>query len=141
MRFLLRMAFWLGLVVLLLPTGHSSSDSGATEPSAAEAVSAAGAAVADIRQFCDRRPEACTVGAQAAAAFGHKARAGAKMLYDFLNEKLGPMETGSIDAIVGGGTSEPSAAKSQNTLTPADLKPEWRGPRPRNETQARRPAA
>jgi hypothetical protein len=140
MRFLLRVAFWLGLAVLLVPTGHSGSESGTGEPSAADAVSAAQATVADLRQFCDRRPEACAVGAQAAVAFGHKAQAGAKMLYDFLSEKLGPNETGSVDTIAGGKT-EPVMVKSQDTLTPADLKPEWRGPPPRKEAQARRPAA
>ncbi len=139
MRFLFRMAFWLGLVVLLLPSGHSGSPSSAP-PSAADAVSAAEATVADMRGFCDRRPEACSVGAQAAVAFGHKAQAGAKMLYDFLSEKLGPSETGSVDAIVGG-KPQGSAAKSQNTLTAADLKPEWRAPLSRKDAQARRPGA
>ncbi len=141
MRFLLRVAFWLGVVVLLLPSGNSKSGSGTADVNAAQAMSAAGEAVADMRQFCDRRPEACTVGTQVAVAFGHKAQAGAKMLYDFLSEKLGPSETGSIDAIIGGG-SDPAAAKtSQNTLTPADLKPQWRAPAPHKTLPPRRPAA
>ena len=62
----------------------------------AEAVSAASAAVSDMRQFCARQPEACSVGSQAAVAFGYKAQAGAKMLYDFLTEALAPRETGSV---------------------------------------------
>src|ERR1700722_20057917 len=78
MMFLLRMAFWLSVVVLLVPTGKVQPTGAASSVSAAEAVSAAGAAVADMRHFCERQAEACTVGAQAAVTFGQKAQAGAK---------------------------------------------------------------
>jgi hypothetical protein len=46
MMFLLRMAFWLSVVVLLVPTGKVQSTGAAPSVGAAEAVSAAGAAVA-----------------------------------------------------------------------------------------------
>src|SRR5262249_31658523 len=97
MRFLLRMAFWLGVVLVLLP-------SAGTEPpprvrvGTAEAVSAARAAVGDLRSFCDRQPEACSIGSQAAVAIGHRAQAGAKMLYEFLNEQLGPQTPDAVRA-------------------------------------------
>ena len=61
MRFLLRMAFWLGVVAVLLPrdgTGPASS----AQISATDAMSAATATVGDMRQFCERQPEACNVG-------------------------------------------------------------------------------
>ena len=89
MFFLIRAAFWLSIVIILLPTGSQQPKSvPALKP--AEAVSAASAAVSDMRQFCARQPEACTVGSQAAVAFGYKAQAGAKMLYDFLTDALAP---------------------------------------------------
>ena len=59
-------------------------------------VSASGAVVADVRQFCVRQPDACAVGSQALVEFGHKAQAGAKMLYEFLNERLGSNESKSV---------------------------------------------
>jgi hypothetical protein len=100
MFFLLRMAFWLGLVLILLP-----SDSGQRPPSsdvhASEAISAASATVQDLRSFCARQPDACTVGSQVAVAIGYKAQAGAKMLYDFLTESLAPRETGSLNRSAG----------------------------------------
>ena len=65
MKFLVRTAFWLTIVVLLLPRLGS-----APQVSAGEAVSAAGAAVSDMRQFCARQPEACVVGSQALTSFG-----------------------------------------------------------------------
>jgi hypothetical protein len=135
MFFLLRMTFWLGLVLILLPTG-SSQPQPASAVGATDAISAASATVGDFRQFCTRQPDACTVGSQVATTLGYKAQAGAKMLYDFLTEALAPKETGALPH---GTPSRGSAAKvepvksspsSQNTLTPADLAPVWRGPQP-----------
>ena len=107
-------------------------------------MSAAKAAVTDMQQFCERQPEACAVGSQAAVALGHRAQAGAKMLYEFLNEQLGPNETGT-GAVRSARRSvarrsAAGRATSQNTLTPADLAPAWRGPQPRREARSERPA-
>jgi hypothetical protein len=80
-----------------------------------------------MRQFCTRQPEACAVGSQAAVAFGQRAQAGAKMVYELINERASPRETGSI-AIKDTKPAVALAAKpSQNTLTAADLTPAWRG--------------
>src|SRR5262247_2128645 len=95
MRFLFRLAFWLGIVLVLLPS-ISTQPVPKSELGAFDAMSAAKAAISDIRQFCERQPDACTVGSQAAVAIGHRAQAGAKMLYEFLNDQLGPQETGTI---------------------------------------------
>jgi hypothetical protein len=125
------MAFWLGLVLVLLPAGGSEPVRG-PNVGAAEAVSAASAAVSDMRQFCARQPEACTVGSQAAVSLGHRAQAGAKMLYEFLTERFARHETESATGKAG------APARTQDTLTPADHIPAWRGPAPRRE--AKRPA-
>jgi hypothetical protein len=138
MFFLLRMTFWLGLVLILLPSG-SSQPAPASGVGATQAMSAASATVGDLRQFCTRQPDACTVGSQVATSLGYKAQAGAKMLYDFLTEQLGPKETGSVAS---GPHSVKSAMdksapeqSSQNTLTPADLTPTWRGAPPRKDAK------
>jgi hypothetical protein len=135
MFFLLRMTFWLGLVLVLLPSGTSpQTPTNAVGPS--EAISAASATVGDLRQFCTRQPDACTVGSQVATSLGYKAQAGAKMLYDFLSESLAPKETGSVPAVgpanaaKTAGDKTPLAKASQNTLTPADLAPAWHAPAP-----------
>jgi len=132
MKFLLKTVFWLTVVVLLLPAGDKRPS--APEVGTAEAVSAATAAVSDMRQFCARQPGACAVGAQAAVAFGQKAQTGAKMLYEFLNERVGPNETGSLTA-KSDESAAPRARASQDTLTPADLFPAWRGALPRHEAK------
>jgi Family of unknown function (DUF5330) len=136
MFFLLRMTFWLGLVLVLLPIGSAQRSPSGSEVSATEAISAASATVGDLRGFCGRQPDACSVGAQMAMAIGYRAQAGAKMLYEALSEAMAPHDTGSVASGASRATSgiksalEKSAAEraSQSTLTPADLAPAWRGP-------------
>jgi hypothetical protein len=141
MRFLLRMAFWLGVILVLLPTGGSKPVANAPQFGAIDAMSVAGAAVSDMRQFCARQPEACATGGQAALVIGQRAQAGAKMLYEFLNERIPPAETGSVTLTGAVEKSAPGAIpRSQNTLKPADLAPAWHGPAPRKDAEAKRPA-
>ncbi|MGO9629616.1 MAG: DUF5330 domain-containing protein [Xanthobacteraceae bacterium] len=143
MFFLLRMTFWLGLVLILLPIGSAQRSPSGGEVSASEAISAASATVGDLRGFCGRQPDACTVGSQVATAIGYRAQAGAKMLYEALSEAMAPRETGSVgnsasrNAIGGKAAAEKSAAErpSQSTLTPADLVPAWRGPPARKDAR------
>jgi hypothetical protein len=141
MFFLLRMTFWLGLVLILLPSGSAQRAPAASEVGASDAISAASATVGDLRQFCARQPDACTVGSHVAIELGYKAQAGAKLLYEFLTEALAPHETGSV-ASSGSqhagkfATERASLGKaSQNTLTPADLAPAWRGPAPHKDAK------
>jgi hypothetical protein len=131
MRFLLRMAFWLTVVLVLLPSGGSQPTPN-VNVSALDAMSAAKATVTDMRSFCERQPDACTVGSQAAVAIGHRAQAGAKMLYEYLNEHLGPNDTGTVaSAATGKAVPLPTARPSQHTLSPIDVSSAWRGPQPR----------
>src|SRR5215813_11236066 len=129
MFFLLRMAFWLSVVLVLLPSGGSkqAATAPASEINAVEAVSAASATIADMRHFCTRQPDACAVGSQAAVAFGQRAQAGAKMVYDLINDRSAPRVTGSV----ADKTARPDTATkaAHDTLTAGDLAPAWRGPR------------
>ena len=136
MFFLLRMTFWLGLVLVLLPIGTAQRSTSTGEISATEAISAASATVGDLRGFCTRQPDACTVGSQVATAIGYRAQAGAKMLYDALNEAMAsheaaspadvsPTKTGNTKTIAAKSVAERA---SQSTLTATDIAPAWRGP-------------
>jgi hypothetical protein len=138
MFFLLRMAFWLGVVLILLPSGSAQHAAQTNDIGTSGAISAASATVQDMRGFCTRQPDACTVGSQVAVSLGYRAQAGAKMLYDFLTEALAPKETGALPhgAAPRGSVAKAEPVKSspdrasQNTLTPADLAPAWHGPQP-----------
>ena len=134
MFFLLRMAFWLGVVCVLLPSGTKSTSPDA-QIDATQAATLAGAAVSDMRGFCDRQPDACVVGGKVAVALGHKAEAGARTLYEFisakLNEKSAPADTAS-------------PRTPNGTLTQGDMAPVWHAPvplPPRREARASRPSA
>src|SRR5215475_15245029 len=122
MMFLLRTAFWIGIVLALLPTfGPKQSVPQAAGVGAKEAVTVASATFGDMIQFCNRQPDACAAGAQFAAAFSQRAQAGAKLLYDMVGERLATETTESVGQPAG-----VQSRPSQNTLTAADLALPWR---------------
>jgi hypothetical protein len=127
MFFLLRMAFWLGLVLVLLPREKTPEAEKMPQIGASQAVQAATAAVSDMSQFCKRQPAACEVGGQAAAVIGQRAEDGARKLYKIITDKRAPDHTGSIGA-VDNADSSPSDLAPRDTLTPDDLAAEWRIP-------------
>ena len=131
MRFLLRMAFWLTVVLALLPGGGATSKVGM---SALDAVAAAKATVTDMRSFCERQPDACAV----AVAIGQRAQAGARMLYEHLRARPWPGDRGAT-AEAAPGKAPPSTGHAQHTLTPADLAPARRDPQQRKEARSNPP--
>jgi hypothetical protein len=144
MFFLLRMAFWLTVVCVLLPGGGKST-SPETQIDATQAASLAGAAVSDVRGFCDRQPDACAVGGKVAIAIGHKAEAGARTIYEFvtakLNEKSAPAERATAKLVPASSAGQKTAS---GTLTSGDMAPAWHAPvplPPRREARAGRPSA
>jgi hypothetical protein len=147
MFFLLRMAFWLGLVLVLLPREKTPESEKLPQIGASQAVQAATAAVSDMSQFCKRQPQACEVGGQAASVIGQRAEDGARKLYKIITDKKapdtattdkrgpdgtdkrGPDRTGSIGAVEN--ADAPTADQApRDTLTPDDLVAEWRMPSP-----------
>ena len=138
MFFLMRMAFWLGVVCLLLPSSGSKSTSPDTQVNATEAVTLASAAVSDARGFCDRQPTACEVGGKVAVALGHKAEAGARTLYEFITGEPAaanrPPTDNKLAKVV------PVSARGNGTLTATDLQAPWHAPvplPPRREARVR----
>ena len=134
MFFLLRMAFWLCVVCVLLPSG-SKTTSPEAKIDASEAVTLASAAVSDVRGFCERQPDACVTGGKVAVAIGHKAEAGARTLYEFVSKLREKSASGEKAA---------GRPGSKGTLTPADMAPGWHAPvplPPRREAREGRPAA
>ncbi len=150
MFFLLRVAFWLGLVLVLLPRDKTPDSDKLPQINAQEAVQAATAAVSDMSQFCKRQPQACDVGGQAATVIGHRAADGARKVYQIITDKpettdkvggsekligplkpaiadkRGPDHTGSIDAPVV--AEVPPGEAPADTLSSDDLAAEWHLP-------------
>ena len=127
MFFLLRMAFWVGLVLVLLPRDKTPESDKQPQLGASEAVSAATAAVSDMSQFCKRQPAACEVGGQAATVIGQRAQAGARKLYQIITDKRAPDHTGSIGRIENADASSTEMAP-RDTLTPDDMQVDWQTP-------------
>jgi hypothetical protein len=127
MFFLLRMAFWLGLVLVLLPRDKTPESEKLPQVGASEAVQAATAAVSDMSQFCKRQPAACEVGGQAATVIGQRAQQGARKLYQIITDKKSPDHTSSIGGNEDVGASLAGMAP-RDTLTVDDLNAEWHVP-------------
>jgi hypothetical protein len=157
MWFLLRLTFWLGLVLVLLPRDKTPESEKLPQIGASEAVQAATAAVSDMSQFCKRQPTACEVGGQAATVIGQRAADGARKVYGIITDKTekadkpeqpdknhkpdkkapgdrsdnkkAPDHTGSIGTFA---DAEPAMLPEapRDTLTPDDLAVEWRPPTP-----------
>lgn len=149
MFFLLRMAFWLGVVCVLLPSGGAKTTSQDAQIDAAQAVTLASAAVSDARGFCNRQPDACVAGSKVAVALGHKAEAGARTLYEFISTKLSEASA-PADKTAAVRTAAERTAKmvpvmglGHGTLTPTDTAPSWHAPvplPPRREARSGRPS-
>jgi hypothetical protein len=119
--FFIRVAFWLGLVVLLLPTDERQQ---------ARVYGTAAATVERVVTFCDRNAQTCAAGAEVWATFVKKAEFGARMAIDLASsggrkdEEVAPRVQPSSSKA----KPEPKLPTAERgTLTPADLTPAWRG--------------
>ena len=77
--FLIRMAFWVGLIVLLLPSDKERQ---------AQLYRTATETVHRAATFCDRNAALCEQGAKHWAAFRTKLEFGAKLVFDMASERL-----------------------------------------------------
>ena len=151
MMFLIRTAFWLMVLVLVLPTDEQQQS---------QVFGTAEAAVKDVSGFCDRNPSVCATGKGAIEVFVQKAQFGVAIVTSFVEGATSadsasgtevpkavvpdaaatPTPTGAgAEAAPVKGASLPwlpagaapvstQATLSQNTLTASDLAPAWNGP-------------
>jgi|SRR5690242_1233361 len=147
MFFLLRVAFWLAVVCVLVPSANKSASPDG-QMDAGQAVTLASAAVSDVRGFCERQPDACVTGGKVAVALGHKAEAGARTIYDFFKkmretaaeksasaEKPANKPASDAGQVAGQVTSQGTGHLAgqvgvRGTLTANDLQPAWHAPVP-----------
>jgi hypothetical protein len=128
MLFLIRAAFWLIIIVLLLPTDAQQRS---------EVYGTAQAAVNDVVTFCDRNPETCAKGKDAFGVFVQKAQFGARMLIDMINGRTTEGGESATDIPASEPETETEAifeptrfdlGGSQDTLSPEDREAAWAGP-------------
>ena len=87
MGFLIRIALFLGLVILFIPADEAETKKLANGQSVSwfDTLGFASAAYSDARGFCDRNPQACSTGGVLVATFEAKARTGARWVYSYLS--------------------------------------------------------
>ena len=119
-----RVAFWISIVLLLLPAASSQQ---AAEPQfdATRALAAAMATISDMRQFCARQTDACSVGSEAIVAFGRKTQASANVIYNAIKKQA----NGDGALLSAGNPKERTQTASQDTLTLIDRAEPWINPR------------
>jgi hypothetical protein len=129
---LVKLAFWLGLLVLLLPTDSQQQ---------ARFSTFAGNAAERLGSFCDRNGRTCLAGSEVWATFLRKAEFGVRLVGDLLGAGGRRPEPGAAAppaAASGPPQGVPYERRPGNprgTLRPPDLyyqppqyQPPWRGP-------------
>ena len=107
---LLRTAFLLSLVVLLLPTDAHQQE---------KLYKTASDAATHAATFCDRNQSVCVTGSQFWGAFKQKLEFGSRLAVDLVSERVfGSQRTAATPAAV---------APAKHTLTPTDIAPAWHG--------------
>jgi hypothetical protein len=103
MGFLIRSAFWLSLVLLVVPFEAGSEHADTIGP--LQALHAAREAMSDVSGICERKPEVCETGRAAFQTIGLRAREGVKTAYEMLDDT-----SGEPDAALAGETKTASIA-------------------------------
>jgi hypothetical protein len=122
--FFIRLAFWLGLIVLLLPTDERQQ---------ARLYNTAVATVESATTFCERNPGTCAAGSDFWAMFVKKAEFGARIAMDLVSkggrkdEAIVPTPARVVPERGAGMPESRLQPMARGTLTPADLTPAWRG--------------
>ncbi len=135
MMFLIKTAFWLTILVLLLPTD---------EQQRSQIYGTAQAAVNDVATFCDRNPATCEAGQEAFTVLVQKAQYGATLLMDVVNGQesdfsaalpaapvVRSVRTEVVPPAAEGDGSGPAlwqSADSQDTLNAHDREIAWGAP-------------
>ena len=111
--FLIRSAFWLALIVALVPSDPVAQ---------ARMYQTASQALHRAATFCDRNREICAEAQVYWAVFKDKAAVGARMATDLVNVRMArptlpPAHTPTLER----------SLPATDTLRPSDRTPDWRG--------------
>lgn len=87
MRFILKSAFWLGLIAFLIPLGGEPKETSANL-TLFGAIAGAQQAVADMTGFCERAPQACETGREFAVFAGERIGDGIAMAYGLVEGRI-----------------------------------------------------
>ncbi|MEM6382540.1 MAG: DUF5330 domain-containing protein [Pseudomonadota bacterium] len=111
--FLIRVAFWLTLLLLILPIDRDAAgiDAG---PGAFEQLAALQTTVNDLRGFCSRNPDACATGAATADALRQRAVHAAGQVHAWLSQE------GGEDVLAASAVQPPPGGPSEQPMPRSD---------------------
>lgn len=111
MGFLIKVGFWLGLVLVLLPRpeGHSQQTADTVGP--LQVLHTATQVASDFAGICDRKPDVCKSAGEIVHTIAIRAREGAVIAYETLANASGEpddadLKTGSIVKDASGSTDK-----------------------------------
>ena len=148
---ILRAAFWLSAVVILLPAGNDNVPGGGhptngAKVSADQMMVAASSVAGDVSEFCTRQPGVCETSGAILNVFEAKAKNGVRLVYEWATEpsvissaNAEPVQKDAIGQLVSSGPDldrlikraansdlKQTAPKGeQNTLKLQDVIPAW----------------
>jgi hypothetical protein len=100
MGFLIRVAFWLGLVLVLIPRPEGTETTADINP--LQVVSTTAAIFGDLAGLCDRQPQVCDSAGEIMRAVGLRARDGAAIAYSALTSVTAGEDGHEEDAMATG---------------------------------------
>ena len=126
-RFVIKSAFFLGLIAMVLPGGQTRD--GEPEINLFAMLYGAQAAVSDLSTFCERAPSACAAGGDVARFAGDRMSDGLALAYKFVDGAVSKDRTGervetsarivpAADPLLAGRTAMPSSAR--RAVAPSD---------------------
>ncbi|MEM7426900.1 MAG: DUF5330 domain-containing protein [Pseudomonadota bacterium] len=154
---ILRTAFWVSAVIILLPAGNDNTPGGgkpveAAKVTAQEMVTAASSTAGDVSEFCSRQPGVCETGSAMLQLFEAKAKNGVRLIYHWASDAnlVAPATAGASgnagDLVAGSdldhlidevslktaNVNKPRGAG--NTLKLEDVLPDWSDPKSRSNS-------
>ena len=137
---LIRKAIFVSGLVFAMPSAPATMQAGQTamvmpDSSSWAYIAAAADTVADLKGFCDRKPQVCTTAQYIAGSMEGKAKYGAKLLYEWANESAKGQTAVVLENMAAGEPNTSVVAKTKlrgtiaenSTLKIEDLVPAWRG--------------
>ena len=137
---LIRKALVVGGIIFAMPSPPATVQTGQAAQSMPDStswnyISAAADTVADMKSFCERKPQVCITAQYLTISMEGKARYSAKLIYEWANESAkdqtaalpnkimasDPINTGTLKTKLRGTIAENSTLKME------DLIPEWHG--------------
>jgi hypothetical protein len=89
--FLIRAAFWLTIVVFLLPADPETGE--APRVGAIQALAAVHATATDFSGFCARNPDVCATGSATFEILSEKVRNGVRLIQEAIDARAAPADT------------------------------------------------